>query len=185
MTPNVARTNRLDYLQAYATAIDTTGRLADADAKNAHLVSEIALLLSAADRKSENTARDDIDRLFHYKAELIRAAMHSWNPESLPHLRTAMTILGNITESPKPSSSDEPSDSASVEGIKLELALKAVIGNLARDLELFERVLAVIEESRFKNWFDHVRLIGIAEAIARVKPELAGFEFPDLSRAEL
>ncbi len=185
MTPDLVRNLKLDLLQAYATSLDFTGKIAEKDRENAEVVSEVAMLLSAARKLGpREDLTYDLDRLLSCKEQIVRAAMRGWDAESLPYLKDVLKILDTMNEE---STDKDGTDKTlpSAEGPTISLALGAALSNLARICGVLSEVLAVIEESRFKNYFDHDRLLRIGEAVGNLGKELVAFRLPDLSKPDL
>lgn len=176
MTPGVAEADRLDFLGDYISAVDLTGKISAKDARDAELLFEIALLLSAAGRK-EKASADDVDHLFACKANIVKAVMRTgWNSEVVPQLQEASNILDGIAEEEKPSP-----ESLGLDGSRLSLALGSTLSTLNRCLTVLTGLFNLIEHSQFNIYFQPESLIRIAEKAKDLGGEIAGLTLPNLS----
>jgi len=182
MTPDI------HLAHALATALDYVSDFTDSHPEHARTVAEVATILGAADETSATITKDmedDSDRVIMYQAGIIKAVVAAWTPEAIPQLDQACKILEFAAAQDIPERGPLFVNSASTEGSKFAEALAVATGNLARAAGALSAVLATLEKSRFKDFFDVDRLLRIGEAAGTLTSEIKRLNLPDLSNPEL
>jgi len=183
MTPDI------HLVHAVATALSYTSRLTRRHPKHVETVAEVATILGAADETGTiikgDMDEDDNDRIIMHQAAIIKATVSAWTPHAIPQLDQACKILQFAAAEDTPGRGPLFVNPTTTEGARFAGALAAAIGNLARAAGVLSAVLATLEESRFKDFFDVDRLLRIGEAAGTLTQEIKPLELPDLSNPEL
>ena len=182
MTPDI------HLAHALATALAYTSSLTQRHPRHAETVAEVATILGAADETGGVIEGGEVhasDLIIMNQAGIIKAAVAAWTPQASPQLDQACKILEFAAGQDTPGRAPLFVNPTTTEGARFAEALAAALGNLARAAGALSVVLATLEESRFKDFFDVDRLLCIGEAVGALTQEIKPLELPDLSNPEL